>query len=395
MIPKQKNVMNQFSKELQLMLALLNTESNNNFLINRKELLSVIQWDTFVHLSLHHRVFPVIYQRLKEINNDQIPAQVMQTLQGYYQRNVFRMLQLSGETEMIAQSFAKQEIKTIFLKGPVLAAHLYGDISLRTSADLDLLIPIDKLENAEEILLSQGYIKDDYIQSVLNDWKWRHHHITFHHPHKKIKVEVHWRLNPGPGKEPSFKQLWDRKQESLLTRNSVFILGNEDLFLFLVSHGSRHGWSRLRWLQDIEFLTKVNLDWNKIVKLLKKYYYSYVGGQALILGSNLLNVKITKDMEYLTESRRAERLAQEAHFYIRQMVNLHTEPVPKDIADYHKKHLFSLMSYQQKFLFITSFLFPYPEDAEVLPLPKFLHFLYFPLRPFLWAWRWGRKHALS
>ena len=32
-----------------------------------------------------------------------------------------------------------------------------------------------------------------------------------------------------------------------------------------------------------------------------------------------------------------------------------------------------------------SFLYPYPEDAETLPLPKYLHFLYFPLRPFLWA----------
>ena len=58
---------------------------------------------------------------------------------------------------------------------------------------------------------------------------------------------------------------------------------------------------------------------------------------------------------------------------------------------YHKRHLFSLMSNQQKFLFIMSFLYPYPEDAEILPLPKYLHFLYFPLRPFLWAWRKSKE----
>ena len=42
-----------------------------------------------------------------------------------------------------------------------------------------------------------------------------------------------------------------------------------------------------------------------------------------------------------------------------------------------------------------SFLYPYPEDAEILPLPKYLQFLYFPLRPFLWAWRKTMKRALT
>ena len=50
-------------------------------------------------------------------------------------------------------------------------------------------------------------------------------------------------------------------------------------------------------------------------------------------------------MTLLTNSKRSERLARDALFYMKQMVNLHTEPIPGDIADYHKKHLFSLMSF--------------------------------------------------
>ncbi|MDQ0242538.1 hypothetical protein J2S09_000074 [Bacillus fengqiuensis] len=387
--------MESFSKELKLLLLLLEVKSNTDIMVRNKEILKDIDWELFIQLSLHHRVFSVIYKRIIDINNIDIPSHVVQVLRQHYQKNIFRMLQLSGETEFIAQIFAKQEIRTLFLKGPVLAVHLYGDISLRTSADLDILIPIDQLEDAEEILLTHGYIKDDYIQTVLNDWKWRHHHITFYHPQKKIKVEIHWRLNPGPAKEPSFKHLWERKREVFLSKNPVFILGNEDLFLFLVSHGARHGWSRLRWLLDIDYFTKLVSDWKNVKRLLEEYHYLHVGGQALILASTLLNTNIQKEMKVLTESNRSERLAQEAFFYIKQMVNLHTEPVPDEIARYHKNHLFSLMSFQQKCLFIASFLFPYPEDAEVLPLPKFLHFLYFPLRPFLWAWRWGRKQTLS
>ena len=70
---------------------------------------------------------------------------------------------------------------------------------------MDVLIPIQDLEKVEELLVKHGYVKDDYIQTVLNDWKWRHHHITYFHPKKKIKLKIHWRLNPGPGKEPSFE----------------------------------------------------------------------------------------------------------------------------------------------------------------------------------------------
>ena len=81
----------------------------------------------------------------------------------------------------------------------MIAHDLYGDISLRTSSDLDFLIPINELEKAEEIIENLGYEKDDYFTSVLNDWKWRHHHVTYFHPQKRMKLEIHWKLNPGPG----------------------------------------------------------------------------------------------------------------------------------------------------------------------------------------------------
>ena len=291
--------------------------------------------------------------------------------------------------------FLENGIRTIFLKGPVIAYDLYGDISLRTSSDLDFLIPLHDLNQAEDLLLKLGYVKDDYIAKVLNDWKWRHHHITFFHPQRKIKLEVHWRLNPGPAKEPAFNDLWERKRISSLTGSPVYFLGREDLFLYLVTHGARHGWSRLRWLVDIHQIVQQELDWSKLYQLLKKYQYLHVGGQALILASQLLKTPIVEEMKLLLSVNTSARLAQEAIFYLEEMVNLHTDPVPENVAMYHKRHLFSLMSKRQRLIFIMSFLYPYPEDAEVFPLPKYLQFLYFPLRPFLWAWRKSMKRALS
>ncbi|WP_440603805.1 nucleotidyltransferase domain-containing protein [Bacillus sp. GB_SG_008] len=383
------------SKELKFLLEVLKLKDDDVMPVNSNKWFIDIDWNKFLELVMHHRVYSLIYSKVKKIDEKLIPSHVVQTLYRWFKKNTFQMLHLSAEMEQVSKLFTENEIRTLFLKGPVLAYDLYGDISLRTSCDLDILIPIHKLEEAESLLLEQGYVKDEYIQTILNDWKWRHHHITFFHPQKQIKLEIHWRLNPGPGKEPSFEELWEQKRKSTLTSYPVYLLGSEDLFLFLVSHGARHGWSRLRWLVDINQMVKQELNWKKINELFKKYQCGHVGGQALVLAAELLDTRITEEMKMLTNQRRSRQLAQDALFYIKQMINLHTDPVPDEVAAYHSRHLFSLMSNRQKFLFIMSYLYPYPIDAKTLPLPKPLHFLYFPLRPFLCFWRKTRKHALT
>ncbi|PEJ69054.1 Renal dipeptidase [Bacillus wiedmannii] len=382
------------SKELKLLFAILKLQDDETVQTYSNEWFSDIDWEVFLEQAVHHRVYPVIYQKLKQVDEELIPSHIVQTLNRKYKKNTFQMLYLSAEMERINKLCNENEIRMIFLKGPVLSQDLYGDISLRTSCDLDVLIPMRNLEKVETLLLEQGYVKDDYIQTILNDWKWRHHHITFFHPIKRIKVEIHWRLNPGPGKEPGFEELWGRKRKSTLTSNSVYMLGKEDLFLFLVSHGARHGWSRLRWLVDIKKIVDQELNWSEIHKLMRKYQMLHLGGQALILAAQLLGVRLDEGMMELVAKKHSKQLAQEALFYFKQMINLHTDPVPEEVFIYHSRYLFSLMSNQQKILYIMSQLYPYPIDAKTLPLPKFLHFLYFPLRPFLCLWRKTKKLAL-
>lgn len=382
-------------KELRLILELMK-EGNHQYVQKHQEsLCRDIDWNFFIKLTIHHRVYPLLNFKIKMLDESLVPAYVFQFLNHQYKKNTFQMLRLSAEMERVSKLFSEQHIRTVFLKGPVLAQDLYGDLSLRTSSDLDILIPIEKLKKAEELLVALGYEKDDYIETVLNDWRWRHHHVTYIHPRTKMKLEIHWRLHPGPGKEPSFNELWERKSKSELTSYPVYLLGTEDLFLFLVSHGARHGWSRLRWLVDIRQLMRQRVDWIKLYNLFKTYHNPHVGGQAVILASQLLNTQIVEEIKPLLVDKRSKELAQEAIFYLENMVNLHTDPVPEEVSEYHKRHLFSLMSVEQKFFFIMSFFHPYPEDADTLPLPKKLHFLYFPLRPLLWVWRKTRKRALS
>ncbi len=376
-------------KEVKLLLEFLKKEDFDKF----SEKWSEINWELFLKLVIHHRVYPVLAPKLKKVASTFIPERIYQVIDRLYRENTFRMLTLSAEMESLNQQLTEQQVRLLFLKGPFLGTELYGDLSLRTSGDLDVMISLHDLDKVDKFLVDQGYEKDDYIQTVLSDWKWRHHHFTYFHPKRNSKLEVHWRLNPGPGKEPSFDELWNRRKKGLLANCSE--LGNEDLFLFLVSHGARHGWSRLRWLVDIDQLLQKELNWHFLNELLKKYHYHDISAQAMILSSQLLGSCIPQVFQPFTNRKQPTKLAQEALFYLERMVNLHSEPIPEEVAAHHKRHLFSLMSVQQKILFLGSFFYPYPADAETLPLPKALHFLYFPLRPFLWMWRRTRNHAIS
>ncbi|AJD92689.1 hypothetical protein JMA_33720 [Jeotgalibacillus malaysiensis] len=362
--------------EFNAVLAVLNGEPLD---LTRK-----IDWELFAKQAKHHRVFPLLYKEVTDQNRTDIPVDVVRRLEALYKQNIFKMLRLGAEMEQLNHMFHEQRIRMIQLKGPEMGSYLYGDLSLRTSGDLDVLVSLKDLEQSEQLLLQAGYIKDDYIETVLGDWKWRHHHVAYLHPEKNMKVELHWRLNPGPGKEPGFENLWARRQS---ISDHAHLLGKEDYFYFLVHHGARHGWSRLRWLADIRQFLDLHPDWVSMRSRTYQCYSPEVAGQALILVNHLFHTSLPDGAEAFTVSDHAKKLADEAMFYLERMVNLHTLPLEKEVSDYHRKHLYSLMPLKQKLFFAASTLYPYPEDVHTLPLPKQLHLLYFPLRPALWIWR--------
>lgn len=370
-------------KELKLLLEIIKTENEDIYGSFIRESFKDIDWKLFLQLVMHHRVYPVIYSKLKKIDEKLIPQHVIQTLYQEYKKNTFQMLLLCREMEQLSKLFTENQIPLLFLKGPVIAADIYGDISLRTSKDLDILIPINSLQKAEKLLLSSGFIKS-LVPYVLNEWKWKTHHIVYFHPQRNIQLEIHWRLQPRPSSEPPFNKLWERKRVSTITSYPVHFLGKEDLFLYLVSHGSRHAWFRLRWLIDIDKMLRKGINLDKTNLLLKKYQSLHLVGQALLLASQLLKTPINEEMKLLTVGNRSKEIAQMAIFFIKDIL-------PLDIimsSNFYRHYQFSLKSSNlQKIYPIILLFYPNSADAETLRLPKPLHFLYFPLRPFLWTWR--------
>lgn len=369
------------SKELSFLLYLLRSDTQDEMLI--QQYTSNLDWKQFMKLVSHHRIYPLIYLRIKGIRASLIPANVIESLQLQYHRNTMKMLHLSREMNQICEAFTTCGIRTFMLKGPILAIQLYGDIAHRTSKDLDLLVDEDDVERAELFLVQLGYELEE--ERILGNWKKKSHHMSFKHKVHGVQVEIHWRLNPHYSKAYSFDQLWQRRNEVSLSNHTYHYLGHEDLLCYLTDHGARHGWFRLRWLIDIErLLPKINSE--KMPIHFEQYGGQPFAGQAFILLSSLLSTPIPHDLAEVTINKKAHQLARGALYYIKRIVRLN--PVPeKSVAWHYHRYLISLMTTKQKIAYILNKLLPSSLDASMVPLPRSLHFLYVPLRPFLWFWR--------
>jgi hypothetical protein len=381
---KAENIdLSDISNELSFMLFILRDvqELDENRI---REYTSNLKWDSFLQLTLHHRVYPIVYLKLNQIGSSLIPADIMENLRYQYNSNILKMMQLTKEMNNICGKLSDNGIRTILLKGPILAIQLYGDMSHRTSKDLDILLDEEEVERAEEVMTRLGYEAED--KPILNhDWKRKTHHLSFTHKEHSVQVEIHWRLNPYSRGSHSFNQLWGRKNTVHLLNQSFYCLGNEDLLYYLADHGSRHAWFRLRWLMDIDrLIPKMNSE--KMQDYVKQYGGQSFIGQSLILSSNLLDSKIPHSMNQLTNNKKTHRLAKSSLFFIKRIVKLN--PVPeKSVVWQYFRYSLSLMTGRQRTRYLLNHLEPNVQDMSLLPLYKPFHFLYFPLRPFLWFWR--------
>ena len=54
-------------KELTLLIEMLKTTNEDNIQLTNDEFLKEIDWDHFLQLTMYHRVYPLIYLKLKDL----------------------------------------------------------------------------------------------------------------------------------------------------------------------------------------------------------------------------------------------------------------------------------------------------------------------------------------
>jgi hypothetical protein len=163
----------------------------------RRLLQHEIDWEQLIHLGQRHRVMPLLYWSLNTACPDVVPPAILDRLKRRFNVNRFHNLFLTNELITLLDLFKAHEVIAIPYKGPVLAARVYGDVSLRQFVDLDILVSESNILRAKNILVSHGYrlrnplSADEEVGYLRGDYEYR-----LVRDDKPIVIGLHWKLAP-------------------------------------------------------------------------------------------------------------------------------------------------------------------------------------------------------
>jgi len=187
----------------------------------------------------------------------------------------------------------ENKISFMCIKGPLLSYKLYGDAAVRFSHDIDLVINFDELDFIIELLKKAGFTISDGMEWPKEDMRRRLlrkclHHTSLYSKSLHFCVELHWTiLNEVPIKQEKLAAIVVSNQTNMYFADRNFIVLNNELeLLYLMIHGAKHGWSRLKWLVDINEYPMENINTSLFMQLVHQLH-----AEKIVIQTNELLLK--------------------------------------------------------------------------------------------------------
>lgn len=214
-------------------------------------------------------------------------------------------------TLQLQDDLKKAHISSYILKGPQLAQKLYGDVGLRHSKDIDVIVLPDDLSKAIRVLQQSGWallevpvwIEHPVYRYLAKNlfWDFRlQHHATGY------MLELHWRFEkmPSSNMEKIWWKYWQSDTETAWLAE----------MLYLCLHGAGSGWPRLKWLGDIRMCLEHYPDmWQRLIPLANELNMREILAQTILLLEWLYEVKPNEMAQSLIDSEpNARKLALDA-----------------------------------------------------------------------------------
>jgi hypothetical protein len=217
-----------------------------------------VDWPRVLPLAIAHRLVPFLSLHVEDHAADLVPDETREDLRARSTLIAARTLRQSALLAEVLEILYHARVRTLCLKGPSLALRLYGQLSLRGFADLDLLIPEHELSHALEALVAAGFHSAEPLQSIRASVVVRTGaHLTVTNADGSIPVELHPqfvrdRFSLALDVEDAFARAVPR--DLLGTR--MLTLADDDLLLYLCVHGCKHAWRQLEWLVSVAELIR-------------------------------------------------------------------------------------------------------------------------------------------
>jgi hypothetical protein len=356
----------------------------------------VVDWPRFVRLTARHRIFGLVRDGLTRAHPD-LPTDIARQISAQAQKLVRQDLAMAAECLRLHDVFGKAGVPILFLKGAPLAIVAFGNLGLRSSQDIDLLVSPDALAAAIALLTAAGYrrynpppdIGDDMLRLLMPLRK----DIGFAHPSTGMVIELHWRLFLNPHAMVGASIVESSRTVRLSAGAELRTLGDEDLFAYLCMHGACHWWNRLQWLADINaLLTATDRGIEQLIGVAKARGAGRAAHQALLLCGRLLTTSLPATV--LSKSKNIAITHWLEATALAAMTSDQGEHEPRDARFGTTRGSLSTLLLSPSWRYRLAELKVHlinETDVLTLPLPKRLWFMYPLLRLPLWLWRHATK----
>ncbi len=311
---------------------------------------------------------------------DDAPSGALRDLQRTDQQASSYSLLLTARLLQLVAAFEHAGVPVIALKGPALAQQLYGDAAMRDSLDLDLLVPSSGVELAAAVLGEHGYRMESELSWLgLPRMVATSTEVTYRHD-SGTGVDLHWASAPSdhPFAIPA-QRLWSSTTTVAIAGRPVPVLSAECQLVYLAIHGTRHCWTKLRWLCDLAMLVsgQPSIDWSEVRAIADEAQASRALALGMCLAQDLLGAEVP---EAFVHGGRSDRAVAAAAVDVRcRLTACDPRPQPTPV----QRTLFNARLAARAWLKArhVAALMKAPTDADAaVHLPRSLVFLYYPLR---------------
>lgn len=197
-------------------------------------------------------------------------------------------------------------VQVIPYKGPLLAATYYGDVSLRSFRDLDLLIRENDLPAAVKALKQLGYsdrsseLRERHLRVLLGAMR-----EEIFHSEGRITIEIHWSITPrSQVVDLEVSGAWERAVQIPLFGRLMLSLSPEDTLTMLALHGCKERWKRLLWVADVAELLRSNpgLDWHGLLARAAVGRFERMVLLAVSLANEVLSAPVPEEIRRLAQA---------------------------------------------------------------------------------------------
>lgn len=258
-----------------------------------------LNWNVLLALAETHGVLPLLREALEPVRTF-VDPEIFKQLASRHQTNIHKAMMLSRELIRIQGTLAEAGVEVMPYKGLALAETVYGDIALRQTGDIDLLIRPKDIARAREALRGLEYSPHvSFSERQERAYLRSGYEYVFDAPAGRNLLEVQWAAQPRfYAVDLNIEELFDRSIAISVAGRTMKGPSFEDLFIILALHAAKHVWAKLIWLCDLARIIEAEkLDWREIGIRARRLGIRCILSLNLLLANRMLGVGMPAEAE--------------------------------------------------------------------------------------------------